>query len=69
MLVQIFLASFFVKVVAFAVDDDYKRHVLYIKLAQGFCAKILVGDQLSFFDAFGKKGAGTYGSLPSRQYK
>ena len=45
-LVQIFLASFFVKVVAFAVDDDDERHILYIQLAQCLGAEILIRDEL-----------------------
>ena len=46
---QILFSSLFIKVIAFAVNNDYKRHIFYIKLAESFCAKILVCNKLRFF--------------------
>lgn len=56
---QILFSSLFIKIVAFAVNNDYKGHIFYVKLTESFCAQILVCDKLRFFDTFGKKGAGT----------
>ena len=45
-LCKVLCAAFFVKVVAFAVDDDDERHILYIQLAQCLGAEILIRDEL-----------------------
>ena len=51
---QILFSSLFIKIVAFAVNNDYKGHIFYVKLTESFCAQILVCDKLRFFDTFGK---------------
>mgnify|MGYP000706582280 CR=1 FL=1 len=55
MLFQVLCTSLFVEVISLAVNDDYKRHVFHIKLAECFCSKVFVSDKLCFFDAFCKK--------------
>ena len=37
------------------VNDDYKRHILYIQFTKCFCSQIFIGDQFGLFDAFCKK--------------
>ena len=46
---QILCTSLFVEVISLTVNDDYKRHVFHIKLAECFCAQVFVSDKLCFF--------------------
>mgnify|MGYP000394026790 CR=1 FL=1 len=52
---QVLCASFFVEVISLTVNDDYKRHVFHIKLAECFCSEVFISNKLCFFDAFCKK--------------
>ena len=58
LLLQISGASVLIQIVALAVNDDKKRHFLHIELAQRFRPKVLVSDQLGFFDAFCQQCSG-----------
>ena len=49
---QVLCTSLFVEVISLAVNDDYKRHVFHIKLADSFCSKIIIRNHFRFFDTF-----------------
>src|SRR5699024_258263 len=50
--IKISLSSLFVQVISLAVDDDDKRHILYIEFSQSLCSQIFICDQFCFLDTF-----------------
>ena len=54
-LFEIGISSLLIEIVSFAVDDNYKRHLFYIKSAESFGLKILISNEFRFLDAFCKK--------------
>ncbi len=52
---QILLTAFLVKIVAFAVDDNYKGHIFYVKLTQCFLPKVLIGNEFCFLMHFARR--------------
>ena len=51
---QVLCTSLFVEVISLAVNDDYKRHVFHIKLAECFCSEVFVSDKLCFLMHFAR---------------
>ena len=52
MVFQVLCTSLFVEVISLAVNDDYKRHVFHIKLADSFRSKIIISYDLRSLNTF-----------------